>query len=244
MKKWAVSIGIILLILTPIILASYNTAYGTASTTAGPWPLNANSWEYSANYNASDTILAGFSPNINWFNNSAAFDLTDSGQSVMYVDFNITDPAKGESQYELWLTFDQTNYRWSFINQTLLYNATGISATVGPPYSLPLAPNFHVASGIILGTAVLNGTYFANVTFVGYIVNFRDPSSGNFPPSNFVLNWATTTLQKSYPLANLIYGNFFTIPGSVLFLVYGLKKTKKNSIRKMPKRESNTRHSH
>jgi len=222
MKVWAVAVGIILLLATPVLLASYNTAYGTVSTTAGPWPQNQNAWEYSANFSANEIILAQLSPNMFWFNNTRAFDMLDDGTPIMYVDINITDPENGLSQYELWYTYDVTNpSRYGLYNATMLYTAPGINQT------LHLAPNFNAANGLILGAAEYNGTYLANVTFVGYAIDFR--ADGQFPPASFVLNYAVTTLQKSYPYTNLVYVNFLTIPASVVFLIYGLKKTRQIS---------------
>lgn len=224
MKIWAIAVGIILLLATPIILSTYQTAYGTVSTTPGPWPQNRNSWEYSGNFSASEIILAQFSPNMFWFNDTRAFDMPlNDTTPIMYVDINITDPENGQSHYELWYTYDVTNpSRYGLYNATMDYAAPGINKTVH------LAPNFNIANGLVLGAAEYNGTYLANVTFVGYAIDFR--ADGRFPPASFVLNWAVTTLQKSYPYTNMVYANFFTIPVSIMFLIYGLRKT-----RSMPK---------
>jgi hypothetical protein len=231
MKKWAVAVGIILLIITPFLLTQYNIPYGAVSTTNGSWPTNPNTWETAANFSANDIILLEFSPNIFWFSNSYDLEVTDQGVAYTIVDINITDPRKSadESQYEMWYAFDYTNYRAGIYNMTLLSLGDGINRTA------VVAPTFSNANGFILGTAKFDGTYFANVTFVGGGIMYPGNdyrSNGTYPPANFALDWARTVLQKFYPYTDLLYVSFFTIPASVAFMVYGLKKVK--PIRRVP----------
>jgi hypothetical protein len=228
MKKWAVAVGTVLLILTPFLLTKYNTPYGRISTISGNWPTNPNTWTTAANFSANDIILLEFSPNIFWFSNPAALEVIDvRGKTIAYtiVDINITDPRESadESQYEFWYTFDYTSFRASFFNGTMLSVGDGINRTA------VLAPTFHAASAFVLGTAKFDGTYFANATFVGGGIMYPGSdyrSNGTYPPANFALDWARTAAQKFYPYAGLLYVSFFTIPASVVFIVYGLKKAK------------------
>jgi len=227
MKKWAAAVGIILLMLTPILLTYYNQAYGTVSTPSGDWTVHPNVWEMEVNFSANDIILLEFSPNIFWFSKSTAFEVSDSGVPYIIVDMNITDPRKSsnESLYELWYTFDATKYQYSLYNATMLLVGDGINQTVH------VAPTFRNTNGFILGAAELNGTYHANVTFVGggYMIPGSDyRSNGTYPPANFALNWAHNVIQKSYPYATFLYAAFFTIPAGFAFLIYGLKKPKQN----------------
>lgn len=232
MKNWAVAIGIILLILAAVLLKNYGATYATANLTQGLASSNSNlsTWECTGNFLQHDVIMLNLLPNMFWFQNPSAFDVLDNGQSIMYVYVNITDPANGVSYYELWYTFDQTTSRYSVYNATALSFGEGINSTVLLP------ANFNMTYTLVAGTAQLNGTYVANVTFVGNVINF---AGGEYKPSAFQLYYGRTALQLSQPYTNLQYVGYAAIPTSVIFLAYGLIKRPK-SIRKTPSR--NTRH--
>jgi hypothetical protein len=235
-KKWAVAIGLLLLLLAPVMLTSYKTIYASAKVTQGLASTNNSSnlsaWECTGNFSANDVIMVELLPNIFWAQNPAAFDLLDDGRNVLYLDMNITDPEESMSQYELWLTYDQTYSRFSVINVTALSLGEGINDTV-------VLPNkFNMTYTFVAGTAQLNGTYFANVTFAGFAVDYRanDTISGvHATPSVFELFYARTSFELSHPYASLLYVGYAVIPAGVIFLIYGLKKTK--SIPKASKRD-------
>jgi len=236
-KRWAVAVGLLLLLLVPVLLTSYKTIYATPEVTQGSASTtdtsNLSAWECTGNFSANDVIMVEFLPNIFWAQNPAAFDVLDNGTPVLYVDMNITDPKSNMSQYELWLTYDRTNNRFSVINVTALSLGEGINSTVFVPNKFTMTYTF------IAGTAKLNGTYFANVTFVGFAVNYR--ANGTYKPAAFELFYARTVLQLSQPYASLLYVGYAIIPAGAIFLVYGvLKRTK-------PTRKASSRdlqHSH
>lgn len=227
MKKWAVAVGIILLILTPFLLTQYNVPYGTVNTTIGSWPTH-STWETAANFSENDIILLAFSPNIFWSQDPYGLEATDTSPPIAYtiVDINLTDPnhSVNETQYELWFAFSySTQYQYSVYNATLLSVGDGINRTA------VLAPTFSNVNNFVLGTAESSGTYFGNVTFVGGGVMYPGHdyrSNGTYPPANFAFNWAHTVLRKSYPYASLLYVSFLTIPASVAFMAYGLRKAR------------------
>jgi hypothetical protein len=242
MKKWAIAVGIILLMLTPILFAYHNHAYATLSTPNGVWTVHSNVWEIGADFSEKDIILLEFSPNLFWFSKSDAFEVSDSGVPYIIVDINITDPIKSsnESLLELWYAFDQTRYQFSLYNLTMLSVGDGINSTVS------FASTFRNTNGYVLGAAELNGTYDANVTFVGG--GYMYPGSdwrwnGTYPPANFALNWARNVVQKSYPYAAFFYVPFFNLPAGFALLIYGLKETKKihRSSSHVPKRTGDSR---
>ena len=223
MKKWAFAVGMILLLLTPILLTSYRTTYATPKVTQGPASTtdtsNLSAWECTGNFSANDVIMVEFLPNIFWAQNPGAFDVLDNGMSVLYVDMNITDPKNSMSQYELWLTYDQTNNQFSVYNATALSFGEGVNSTVVLPNKFTMTYTF------VAGTAQLNGTYFANVTFAGYVIDYR--VDGTYKPAAFELFYVRTSLQLSQPYMNLLYVGYAIIPAGVIFLVYGgLKRTK------------------
>ena len=216
MKKWAFAVGIILLLLTPILLTSYKmstTGYasGLASTTE---PSNLYVWECAGNFSANDLILVDLLPNIFWSSNESAFDVLDNGMPVMYADINITDPKNSTSTYELEFTYNPTDIKRNLhpYNLTVLSAGEGINQTVNVK---------ETGVTFIAGIAKLDGTYFANLTFVGFMLDYR--ADGRFTPGTFALYWGRT--EESHPYMSLLYVNFVTIPASVIFLVYGLKKT-------------------
>jgi len=222
-KRWAVAVGLLLLLLASVLLTSYKTIYATPKVTQGPASTtdtsNLSAWECTGNFSENDVIMVEFLPNIFWAENPAAFDVLDNRMPVLYVDMNITDPKNNMSQYELWLTFDQTNNHFSVINVTALSFGEGINSTVVVPNKFTMTYTF------IAGTAQLNGTYFANATFVGFMVDYR--ANGTYKPAVFELFYARTVLQLSQPYASLLYVGYAIIPAGVIFLIYGgLKRTK------------------
>jgi hypothetical protein len=230
MKIWPFAVGILLLLLTPIILASYKTSYttisyatGLASDAKGTPDLSV--WEFSGNFSANDLILVDLLPNILWSNNAGAFDLLDNGMPAMYVDMSITDPGDSVSKYELWYTFNpgDSTRRLTVFNVTALSVGEGIDPTARVP------PGFSNPVTFIAGTAELDGTYFANLTFAGAVTDFR--WDGKLKPGAFALYYERTIEQKSQPYASLLYLSFVTVPASVISLAYGFKKNNRKQRR-------------
>jgi hypothetical protein len=220
MKKWAIGIGIILLLVTSILLTSYNRVFATPKTTQGLASTgDLSTWECAGNFTKDDVIFVELLPNIFWAENPSAFDILDNNVPVMYVDLNITDPKNTMSQYELWLTYDQTTNRFSVYNASALSFGEGINSTIYLPNK------FNVTYTFYAGRAMLNGTYFANITSAGYAIDYR--ADGTYKPAAFELFYARTTFDLSQPYTSMLYIGYATIPSSIIFLVYGgLKRTK------------------
>jgi hypothetical protein len=219
MKNWAVAIGIILLVVTSILLTSYNRVYATPKVTQGLASTgDLSTWECAGNFTKDDVIFVELLPNIFWAQNSAAFDILDNNIPVMYVDMNITDPKNTMSQYELWLTYDKSLNRFSVYNASALSFGEGINSTIFLPNK------FNVTYTFYAGRAMLNGTYLANITSAGYAINYR--TEGTYKPAAFELFYARATFEVTQPYTNLLYIGYATTPLSVIFLAYGLKRTK------------------
>jgi hypothetical protein len=229
MKKWAVGIGIILLILAAIMLASYKTTFATPAVTQGPANMTQNlspsAWDRTGNFTKGDVIMVEFLPNSFWAQDPGAFDEIDAGNgtilAVLYVDINITDPENTMSQYELWLTYDQTSNTFSVYNATALSFGEEINSTV-------LLPNgFNFTYTFYAGTAELSGTYYANVTSAGWPDDYRP--NGTYVPSALELFYARTAFQVSQPYTNLLYVGYVTSAAGVMFLAYGLIRAKRKA---------------
>jgi hypothetical protein len=223
MNKWALAVGIILVIVSPVLLTSYKTVYATPvfkASLAGDARIS--SWECSGTFAKDDVIFADIRPDLFWFNNSGAFDVLDNppGMAVFYVDINITDPKNTVSQYELWYTYDPTqSIPYAVYNVSVLSLGEGINNTVYLPNQYNVTYTFYA------GRALLDGTYFANVTSAGWPYDYRiyNPTA---PPSYFALSYGRTTLELSQPYSSLLYVGYVTIPAGVIFLVCGLKTGK------------------
>jgi hypothetical protein len=223
MNKWAVGVGIILLILSPVLLTSYKAVYATPKFSSGlasnvSNPSQWSSWERWGTFAKDDVIFVDLRPEIFWAQNPAAFDV-ENGYAVLYVDINITDPKSTMSQYELWLTYDATANQFSVYNASVLSFGDGINSTVYLPNQ------YNITYTFMAGRALLDGAYFANVTSVGFPYDYRVKNS-TATPSYFALFYGRTTFQLSQPYSSLLYAGYVTIPASVIFLVYGLKTGK------------------
>jgi hypothetical protein len=223
MKIWPFAVGILLLLLTPILLASYKTSYTTISYTTGlasdaKGTPDLSVWEFAGNFSANDLILVDLLPNILWNSNEGAFDLLDNGMPVMYVDMSITDPGNSVSQYELWYTYNPEDGT----RRLTVFNVTALSVGEGINQTALVPPGFSNPVTFIAGTAELDGMYFANLTFVGAVTNYR--SDGNLKPGAFALYYERTIEQNSQPYASLLYVSFVTVTASIISLAYGFKK--------------------
>jgi hypothetical protein len=222
MRKLPVAVGIFLLVLTPILLASYNVSHKTYDTLTerADTASDQSRWGCAGNFSANDTILVDLLQNMFWANNTQAFDLVNN-VPTFYLDVSITDPKKGVSQYELEYTYHPTDP-----SQKLEpYSGNVTSVGEGINTTVAVLSNFRTPSGLfIVGRATVNGTYVANVTFAGAEINYvtDDPE---LTPAVFALWFGRTVTRESQPYAILLPFSFVTLPVGVIFLVYGLKNT-------------------
>jgi hypothetical protein len=221
--KWPIAVGILLLALTPILLASCNMPVFTSVVRIeqADAATDLSRWECEGNFSAGDVILLDLLQNSQW--SSAYFDVI-AGVPVFYVDISITDPKNSVSQYEILYTYNPSSgqRRLMIVNATMLSAGDGINQTVVLPSS------FHNPVTFIAGTADVNGTYFANVTSAGGTADYRlTPELSLYEPGAFALYSGHTVKQESHPYADLLYVNFVTIPAGVLLLIYELQNTKR-----------------
>ena len=220
-----------------IMLTNYKNVYATPSVSQGAANAVQSSspggWERTGTFISGDVIEIELDWNILWaqIGGFDTVEINGTYYSVLYIELSIIDPNSTLSQYELWLSYDQTANQFSYINASALSLGTGIN----PHVYLPNGFNFTYT--FIAGMANLNGTYFANVTSVeGTVPEYRtyiDPTTNTTDaPAVFELFYARTSFQFSKPYENLLYVSFGMIPISVIFLAYGL-------IGKRPKRGKN-----
>jgi len=222
-RKWAIAIALILLISAAVMMTNYKDVYATPVVTQGAanasQSLNPRGWERTGTFVAGDVIEVELLWNIFWaqLGGFDTVELNGAYYSVLYEEVSITDPSGAVSQYELWLTYDETANQFSYLNATALSLGAGINKSV-------LLPNgFNFTETFIAGTANLNGTYLGNVTSVeGTTPDYRVYQNGTYDPQAFEFFYARTSFQISRPYESLLYVGIGIIPVSIIFIAIGL----------------------
>ena len=139
-----------------------------------------SAWERTGNFLAGDVIEVDLLWNIFWaqIGGFDTLEINGTYYSVLYVEVSITDPSNAVSHYELWLSYDESQNQFSWINARVLSLGAGINSSV----YLPTGFNFTYT--FIAGTANLSGAYFVNVTSVeGTTPDYRVYKNGVYDPS-------------------------------------------------------------
>jgi hypothetical protein len=220
MKKWTavVVVGILLILVSGILLAAYNLPVDAYTTSlAGPSGESTGDWVYAANFTANDIILVDIYQNLFWSQNVTFFDVI-AGIPTLFLNVNITDPKNTVSAYQLQYTFQQSDVT----HRLLAYNLTEWAVGTGIN---PKAPVTESGITFIAGVAKFNGTYVANITWVGSdVLQYRATS---YKPGYFAL-WKAVAYE-TYPYRSLLYVSFATIPAGSIFVGYGLNKNNRKS---------------
>jgi hypothetical protein len=215
MKKWAVGLGLILIFVGFVSLASYNSPSSEiASELAGEKdPDKLANWEYAGNFSEGDIILVVMRQNIFWSEGAMAWDIGPSSIPTKWVDINITDPQNGISAYEL-----QYTYRQEDIGRSMkIYNFTILSFGEGINETQKVR---QTGATFTAGIAKLSGTYVGNITMVD-----PDPKGyreNNYPPAYFALFRGYPIM--TYPLQYLLFAGIATPLLGIVFLVFGLTR--------------------
>jgi hypothetical protein len=211
MKKEVLATWIGCLLLAPIALASYNNPHGVLNITAGQATAtpSLSGWECTGDFLANDVILVDLLPSIFWSQNDSAFG-APNGMPIMYVYVSITDPESSISRYELEYTYNPSDP----VRRLLLYNETALSFGQGVSATVILPSNFSMTYTFIAGTAKLDGTYFANVTFVGYAIDYR--AEGTYAPGYFALYRVGCALQDDVAVTDLVPSQNYAYEGCML----------------------------
>jgi hypothetical protein len=211
MEKTVLVTLIAFLLLSPIVSASCNNPHGVINISAGQATAtpSLSGWECTGDFLAKDVILVDLLPNIFWSQNDSAFGEVN-GMPIMYVNVSITDPESSISRYQLEYTYSPNGP----VGTLSLYNETALSFGDGISSTVILPSNYSIAYTFIAGTANLDGTYFANVTFVGYTIDYR--AEGSYAPGYFALYRVGGVLQHDVAITDVVPSQNCTYQGFII----------------------------
>jgi hypothetical protein len=229
MNKWAVSIGVVLIV-AGLILSSFHNLSRTEtfSELAGETdPSKLAGWEYAGNFTAGDIIIVDVLQNIFWTNSSAAYDLV-AMVPTKDVIVNITDPKNGVSEFDVVYTYSPDDLT---LRQMHTYNITILSLSDG------ISQDYHVSQSgatFVAGKAMYSGTYTANITDI--IPDHLGYRQNGLNPAYFALFKAYNV--TSYPYGSTFYIGVGTSAAGIILIVYGLARKrgpmKGRSLKRVP----------
>jgi hypothetical protein len=207
MKKWALALGMLLLLTTPILI-SMSSQSESGVRIADQAGEAVQDWECKANFSKGEIVAVTILQNISWGTGPYA---VDEDTLTKYVPVEVADPVNGTSSYELQYML---NPSLGVAGRLYGVNFTELSVGAGLiPFTLPYHKFQEVT--FIAGIANYTGTYVASINYSNvwpYLQPYDTPSWFAFYRGY---------LDTAQPYSSLLYVALTAFPISIVLLVYG-----------------------